>query len=92
MINGVEEKRLSKKNSNLKVRYFNGTLVEAMFYNLVPFMRKKPYVLILHVGTNNAVSDSSKVIPKKIKSLILCIKTNNPERRIIIYQLIQRTD
>ena len=92
MINGVEEKRLSKKNSNLKVRYLNAALVEDMFYNLVPFMRKKPHALILHVGTNNVVSDSSKVIPKKIKSLISCIKTNNPERRIIIYQPIQRTD
>ena len=63
-----------------------------MFYNLVPLMRKKPSALILHVGTNNTVSDSSKVILKKINSLISYIKINNPECRIIISQPVRRTD
>ena len=62
IINGIDEKRLSKKNS---------ALVEDMFYNLVPLIRKNPFVLILHVGTNNAVIDSSKVILKKINFNIL---------------------
>ena len=53
IINVNDEKRISKKNSNVKVRYFNGALVEDMFYNLVPLMRKKPSALILHEGTNN---------------------------------------
>ena len=92
IINGTDKKRLSKKNSNVKIRYFNGTLVEDMFYNLVPLMRKKPSALILHVGTNNTVSDSSKVILKKINSLISYIKINNPECKIIISQPVRRTD
>ena len=90
MINGIEEKSLSKKNSNVKVRYFNGALVEDMFYNLVPLIRKKPSALTLHVGTNNTISDSSKVILKKINSLISYIKINNPECRIIISQPVRR--
>ena len=92
IINGIDEKRLSKKNSNAKVRYFNGALVEDTFYNLVPLMRKKPSALILHVGTNNTVSDSSKVILKKINSLISYVKINNTECRIIISQPVRRTD
>ena len=71
MINGTDEKRLLKKNSNVKVKYYNGALVEDMFFNLVPLMRKKLSVLILHVGTTNPISDSSKVNSKKIKSPIL---------------------
>ena len=67
MINGIDKKRISEKNSNVKVRYFNGALVEDMFYNLVPIMTKKPSTLILHACTNNTVSDSSKVVLKKIK-------------------------
>ena len=54
-------------------------------------MRKKPFALILHVGTNNTVSDSAKVIPKNINSLISYIKINNPECRIIISQQVRRT-
>ena len=92
MINGIDKKRISETNSNVKVRYFNGALVEDMFYNLVPLMRKNPSTLILHVGTNNTVSDSSNVILKKIKSLISYIKINNPERRITISQPTRRTD
>ena len=91
MTNGIDEKRLSKKNSNVKVRYFNAALVEDMFYNLVPLMTKKPSPLILHVGTNNTVSDSSKVILKKINPSISYIKINNPECRII-FQPVRRTD
>ena len=92
IINGIDEKKISKIKSNVKVRYFNGALVEDMFYNLVPLMRKKASTLILHVGTNNTVSDSSKVILKKINSLISYIKINNPECRIIISQPVRRTD
>ena len=68
VINRIDEKRLSKKNSNVKVRYFNGALVEDIFYNLVPLMRKEPSALILHAGTKQ-YSDSSKVTLKKIRSL-----------------------
>ena len=84
--------RLSKKNLNLKVKHFNRALVEDMFYNFVPLMRKKPSALIVHVGTNNTISDSSKVNSKKIKLLISYIKIRNPECRIIISQPIRRTD
>ena len=63
-----------------------------MFENLKPLMGKKPSTLILHMGNNNTVSDSSMVILKKIKSLISHIKINNPECRIIISQPVRRTD
>ena len=76
----------------MKVRYFNGALLEDMFHKSVPLMRKKPFVLILHVVTNNIVSDSSKVILKKINLLIFYIKINNPKCRIIISQPVGRTD
>ena len=90
IINGIDKKRLSKKNSNVKIRYFNGTLVEDMFYNLVPLMRKKPSALILHVGTDNTVSDSSKVILKKM-NLLSSIKINISDCRIM-FQPVWRTD
>ena len=63
-----------------------------MFYNLVPLMRKKPSAFVLHVGTNNIVSDSSKVILKKIKLLISYIIISNPEYSIIISQSVLTTD
>ena len=55
-------------------------------------MRKKSSALILHMGTNNTVSDLSKVILKKIKSLISYIKISDPKCRIIISQPVRTTD
>ena len=55
-------------------------------------MRKKSSALILHMSTNNTVSDSSKVILKKIKSLISYIKISDPKCGIIISQPVRRTD
>ena len=81
--------RLSKTNSNVKVRYFNGALAEDMLYNLVPLIRKKPSVLILHVDINNTVSHLPMVVLKKITSLI---RINNSECRIITFQPVRRTD
>ena len=92
VINGIDEKRLLMKNSNVKVRYFNGELVKDMLYNLVPLMRKKPSALILHVGTNNTVSDVSKVILMKITSLIFVCQSHNPDCRITISHSVRRTD
>ena len=54
-------------------------------------MRKRPSAFVQHKGTNNTVSDSSKVILKKIKLLILYIKVNNPECRIIVSESVLRT-
>ena len=92
MINGIDEKRLSMKNSNVKVRYFNGELVKDMLYNLVPLMRKKSSALILHVGTNNTVSDASKVILMKITSLIFVCQSHNPDCTITISHSVRKTD
>ena len=89
---GTDKKTLWNQNSNVKVRYFNGGLVEDMFYNLVPIMTKNPSKLILHACTNNTVSDPSKVVLKKITSLISYIKINNPACRIIIFPPVGSAD
>ena len=89
-INETDEKRLSKKNSNAKVRYFNTALVEYIFYNLVPLMRKRPSAFVQHKGTNNTVSDSSKVILKKIKLLISRLFQSEQEMLHILTIAVRR--
>ena len=67
IINGIDEKRLSEKNSNVKVRYFNGALEEDIFYNLVPLTRKKRSALILHV---DLARESLNMIHKTLSTLV----------------------
>ena len=91
IVHETDKKRLSKKDSNVKVKYLGGALVEDMFYDSVPLMRrKKPSALILHVGTNNTVSDSSKVILKKIKLLISRLFQSEQEMLHILIIAVRR--
>ena len=65
MLYGIDETRL--KHS--KVRIFPGCTVDDMFYNIFPLLRKKPSNILLHVGTNNAVSDTPEKIVEKLNKL-----------------------
>ena len=48
--------------------------------------------MILHVGTNNTVNESSKVVLGKLLDLKKFTENTLPESDVIIYNLITRTD
>ena len=62
IINGIREERLSGKYGVVKVRNFPGATIEDMQHNLVPILERNPCRLILHVGTSNAKSCTSREI------------------------------
>ena len=64
MINGIDEKRLSQKFGNVKVFDLN--------HYIVPIIKNKPDYLLLHVGTNDATTNSSR----KIVGDLLMLRTN----------------
>ena len=73
IINGIREERLSGKYGVVKVRNFPGATIEDMQHNLVPILERNPCRLILHVGTNNSESCTSREIldkPLKLKTFI----------------------
>ena len=72
MVNGIDEKRLSQKHGNVKVFDFSGARIEDLNHYIVPIIKNKPEYLILHVGTNDATTNSSR----KIVDDLLMLKTN----------------
>ena len=62
MVNGIDEKRLSQKYGNVKVFHFSDARIEDLSHYIVPIIKNKPDYLILHVGTNDATTNS----PRKI--------------------------
>ena len=72
MINGTDEKRLSQKFGNVKVFHFSGARIEVLNHYIVPITKNKSEYLILHVGTNDATTNSSR----KIEDDLLMLKTN----------------
>ena len=60
IVNAIREESLSGKHGVVKVRNFPGATIEDMQHNLVPILERNPCHLILHVGTNNAESCTSR--------------------------------
>ena len=72
MINEIDEKRLSQKFGNINVFHFSGTRIEDLNHYIVPIIKNKLDYLILHVGTNDPTTNSSK----KIVDDLLMLRTN----------------
>ena len=79
---GIEEKRLSSK-VQVKVRSFPGATIEDMHSYLLPLIDKSPSVIILHIGTNNSPTSTSREILDKLIGLKLCIAEKLPNCKII---------
>ena len=61
MVNGINKKKL-QKHGNVKVFYFSGARINDMNHHLMPIIAKQPDYLILHVGTNDAKTNTSRKI------------------------------
>ena len=92
MINGINEKRISTNFKSVKVKFFSGAMIEDMYFNLIPLIRKKPATLVLHVGTNNSSNEASFQIYNKLLNLVYFIKENNLNCHIVLSSPINRLD
>ena len=64
LLYGIDERKLR----NTKVRIYPGAGVD-MFYNIFPLLWKRPENVIIHAGTNNAMSEEPYVIIDEIEKL-----------------------
>ena len=78
-MNGIREERLFGKYGVVKVHNFPGATIEGMQHNLVPILERNPCRLILHVGTNNAESCTSREILDKLLKLKTFISEKCPQ-------------
>ena len=72
MVNGIDEKRLSKTHGNVKVFHFSGARIEEINQYIAPIIKNQPDYLILHARTNDATTNKSK----KIVDDLLILKSN----------------
>ena len=63
MVKSIDEKRLPKKHGNIKVFHFLGARIEDVNQYIIPVIKRQPDYLILHVGTNDAATSTSKQLP-----------------------------
>ena len=88
MIGGIDENRLR----DTKVRTKPGATVEDMFFQITPYLRKKPSHIICHVGTNNTTDDTSDMVIQKLGQLRDYIKFKLPNCQLFFSAPIIRRD
>ena len=76
MVNGIDEKQLSKKHGNVKVFHLSGATIEDINQHIIPIIKKQPDYLILHVGANDATTNTSK----QIVCEMLILKSNTSKQ------------
>ena len=58
---GINKKRPSK-NRLVKVHDFRGATLADINHHIIPILKKKPNVIILHVGTNSVSRTSREIL------------------------------
>ena len=91
MINGINEKRFSINFELVKVRFFTGTMIDYMYFNLIPLLRKNTATLILHVGTNNSLNETFQIY-NKLLNLVHFNKENNLNCHVVLPSPVNRLD
>ena len=91
MLNGIEESKLSKTR-HIRVQSIPGGKIDDIKENLNDLLHEKLRKVIIHVGTNNAMTDPSKEIFEKLISLKHQIESILPKCEVTISNLIMRKD
>ena len=84
MVNGIDEKKLQKHGS-VKVFYFSSARINDMNHHLMPIIAKRPDYLILHVGTNDATTNTSRKIIDDLLMLKCHILKQLPNCRVKLH-------
>ena len=66
MLPGIDKRRISKRDRKVKIKNFPGATIDDMYDYVKPLLKKCPDNIILHVGTNNTVNESSKEVLGKL--------------------------
>ena len=91
VITGIDKKRLSK-NLLVKVHDFRGGTVADINHHIIPILKKKPDVIILHVATNDSLSRTSREVLDDLLQLKSAITKTQTNCQVIFLQPTLRVD
>ena len=91
ILNGIKENKLSKTR-HIRVQPIPGGKIDDIKENLNDLLHEELQKVIIHVGTNNAMTDTPKEIFEKLISLKHQIESILPKYEVTSSNLIMRTD
>ena len=91
ILSGLDESKMSQKRL-IKARTFPGATIQGIKFFAVPYLKKKPDNIIIHVGPNNAPHSSLYKMFHEIQSLRNFILKYLPSARITISTPVLQVD
>ena len=91
MLAGIDENRLETGKHKFKVTYFPGARTDDMYDNMKPPYWKIPDCIILHIGTNDALDNTSREILDKALKMKTYIQKELPKCKITIQHQLNDT-
>ena len=74
------------------MKYFPGAAIEDMYDYIKSLLKKCPKNIILHIGTNNTVHNTSRIVLDKFLSLKAFVEKALPDCNVCIFNLTLRID
>ena len=90
MLNNINERGLSK-NNNVRVRNHRGSTSEDLKDFANPIIKRRPDVLVIHIGSNDLGKDNIDTI-QNIQTIVNRTKRRSPNTRIAVSSIIIRKD
>ena len=61
-MSGIEKNIISRQWGKVKVKLFPGATIGDMYDYITPLLNKCSKNIILHIGTNNTVNETSRIV------------------------------
>ena len=91
MLAGLREAKLSS-NKKIKVSFLPGAKTEDLQYHLIPYLKRKPDNIIIHIDTNDSPYKSEDLIYKDLLNVKQIHKLHPDCKNIVVSSAIIRTD
>ena len=90
ILNGISEKGLTKKNHIVKVRPHPGATTEDLVDHIKPVARRKPNMVILHIGTNDLTNGVNT--QGKLQEVMDILRSESKDTDIVVSSVVTRKD
>lgn len=92
MLKNVHGYKLSSQEQKVVVKSFSGAKIECMNHYIVPTLKLKPDVVVLHCGTNDLKSKQPEEISENIIDLAKSVSQISESTGVIISGIVPRGD
>ena len=86
------EEKLCGQGRLFKVKRFPGSTVDDLNHHIIPIIGKKPTNMIIHIGTNDAPSSTSREIQDNSLKLKSLVNEKLPQCKVWLSNTTLRTD